>query len=393
MLEAGIIRKSRSPWCSPINICRKKNGKIRVTIDFRALNKLTKRDCYPLPRIDELFGYLANSKIFTTLDMSNGYYQIDLDEESMEKTAFACELGFYEFTVMPMGLTNACATFQRFMNTVLEGLIGFCCLVYLDDIIIYGSIENHEININLVIERLEAHGLKINLEKCKIAEEQVQFLGHVISKNDIRPAQHNIDKLAIFKKPNTVKQVRGYLGLGGHYRKFMPGFSDLVKPLTELTEKGKKFVWSQACQDEFECLRTRLTSESVLKLADPSKPYLVETDSSNYGAGGVLAQLFSGAWMATEYFSRAYTKAETNYATGEKELYAIVLSCEHWKPVLFGRPFTILTDHKPLSYLMTVPHPAQRLACWIVRLQMFVFTIEYRPGGQNGAADGLSRIF
>ena len=199
-------------------------------------------------------------------------------------------------------------------------------------------------DIYLVIERLEAHGLKINLEKCKVAEEEVQYLGDVISKGEIRPVPYNIDKLEIFKRPATVKQVRGYLGLGGHYRKFIPNFTEIVIPLSELTEKGKKFIWTLACDKAFESLRSGLTSDTVLKLADPDKPYRVECDSSNYGAGGVLAQLFDSSSMTTEYFSRAHNKAEQNNATCEKELYAIVLSSENWKPVLFGRQFKIWTD-------------------------------------------------
>jgi hypothetical protein len=328
MLNADMIRKSESPCSSPVRLVRKNDGRIRVCVDYRKLNSITIKDAFPLPRIEDLFTYLTFATIFTVLDLTSGYYQVAMSPESQKYTAFSCEFGFYEYKVMPMGLTNACATFQRLMNSVLNDLLGTVCLVYLDDIIIFSqNIEEHKRHVRMVVDRLRANNLKIKLSKCKIARRCIQYLSHIIEGGTIRANPEKIAAVRDFPVPTTVKTVQSFLGLVSYYRKFIKDCGNICSPLIKLTMKGVAFVWSPECQTAFERLKDLLTiSGNILILPDMSKPFRIECDASKYGIGGVLSQQVGDKhWLPVAYFSKHLNKIESGYSASEREMLAIVL--------------------------------------------------------------------
>ena len=394
MYQAGLIVPSKSPWCSPVRLVKKKDGTVRVCVDYRKVNNVTIKDAYPIPKIEDLFSYLGNAKIFTTLDLASGYYQVKLDKESQQYTAFSCEFGFYEYTVMPMGLTNACATFQRLMNSVLDGLLGKICLVYLDDIIIYSnSDEEHKTHVNMVADRLRENNLKVKLSKCHFAREQVEYLSHIISNGSLRTNPEKTSAVSSFKVPTNVKQMQSFLGFVSYYRKFIPNCAKLCSPLIHLTTKYVPFEWTDGCQTAFDTLKQILVQEeNILIIPNHTDPFRVETDASKYGVGGVLSQFKENQWRPVAYFSKHLSKTESNYSATEREMLAIVLSVERFKQYLYGRTFSILSDHQPLKYMLTTDIPERRLARLLNRLGIFQYNIIYRAGKFNGNADGLSRM-
>ena len=394
MKAAGMIIDSKSPWCSPVRLVKKKDGTIRVCVDFRKVNSVTIKDAYPIPKIEDLFTYLTGAFVFSTLDLASGYYQVRMKPESQQYTAFSCEFGFYEYVVMPMGLTNACATFQRLMNGVLDGLLGKCCLVYLDDIIIFSNnAEEHLQHVKLVSQRLRNHNLKIKLSKCKFAQTQVEYLSHIISNGCIKPNPLKIASVTDFKRPTNVKSVQSFLGLVSYYRKFIKDCANLCSPLICLTTKPKAFEWTDSCEYAFKLLKSMLVSvDNVLILPDYEQPFRVEADASKFGVGGVLSQQREGQWKPVAYFSKHLSKTESNYSASEREMLAIVLSVERFKQYVYGREFVILSDHQPLKYLLTADVPDARLARLLNRLRIYNYTIDYRMGSKHGNADALSRM-
>ena len=394
MEVAGLIVKSNSPWLSPVHVVGKSDGSVRITIDYRRLNSVTVKDAYPLPNINGLFARLSSACIFSKIDLSSGYYQIRMDRNSTKYTAFGCEFGLYEYRVMPMGLCNACATFQRAMNQIFADYIGHFVLIYLDDILVYSSnLNDHLKHLELVCDRLKKFGLKVKGTKCEFFRDSVKFLGHVVGLGEIRPDPAKIEALYQFKVPRRLVQVQSFLGLATYYKKFIKDFASIASPLYSVKETNKILAWNDKCQDAFDALREALAGPSVLALPDFSKPFLLESDASNYGVGAVLSQQSDfGVVKPVAYFSRHLVKAELNYTVSEKELYAIVLGVEYFKHFLYGRPFTVLTDHRPLKWLFTKARPASRLARWIEKLNNFEFDIVYREGRKNGNADGLSRL-
>jgi hypothetical protein len=394
MKDSGMIVDSKSPWCSPVRLVKKPDGSIRVCIDFRKLNSVTKKDSYPIPKIDNLFTHLAKAKVYSTIDLASGYHQVKMDPNSREYTAFATQWGFYEYTVMAMGLTNACATFQRLMEKVLDGYIGVCCLVYLDDIILYSeTLDQHKIDVENIITRLKAFNLKIKPSKCKFARSRIEYLSHVIENGTLKPNPAKTAAVNNAKIPKTVKQVQAFLGLVGYYRKFIKNCSGIASPLIKLTEKNTEFKWSEECESAFQQLKSYLVSDKhVLALPDYDKEFVVEADASKVGIGGVLSQKIGRHYQPIAYFSKHLTKTERNYSTSERELLAIILSVEHFKEYVYGRQFKILSDHEPLKFLATTDVPSPRLARLQRRLNIYNQVIEYRAGKNHGNADALSRM-
>lgn len=264
MIDLKMIVPSKSECRSGINLVAKKDGSTRMTLDYRDVNEITEKDTYPLPNTNTMFTQLANASYFSKLDLHSGYYQVPMDPDSQKYTAFGCEFGLFEYTVMPMGLTNATATFQRLMNTVLEDLIGVICLVYLDDIIVYTdkSLKHHIESVLKVFERLKQHNLKVKLKKCEFVKRIIIFLGHTISNGQIMPNNDKIETLLRYPRPVSVTQVQSFLGLATYYRKFIKGFSMIAAPLYAATTE-KKLIWTDACQIAFDKLRTILTSDTV----------------------------------------------------------------------------------------------------------------------------------
>ena len=398
MLEAGLIQKSESPWSSPVLLVSKPDGSIRFTVDYSKLNNLTIKDAHPLPNAEDMFALLANSKWYTKLDLYQGFYQIPLDDDSKKYTAFACEWGLYEYNVMPMGLTNAPATFQRMMNNVLRECIeeGYVS-VFLDDILIHSStLDEHFKHLSKVVEKLRQNDLKVKLKKCELVKQEVTFLGHVISYGRIKPDPSKVEALHRYPRPTNLTQVQSFLGLAQYYRKFIEFFSAIAAPLYFLTskdgcEKDGTLKWSELCEKAFNQLRSILTSDSFLVLPDMSLMFRLDTDACNSGVGAVLSQFQDGAWRPIGYFSRGLNKAQKNYSTTEKELLAIVLAIEYFHQYLYGHLFEVYVDHQPLSWLLSCSKPNARLARWLIRLGNYDFKIIYRSGKKHCNADALSR--
>lgn len=398
MLEQGIIRPSESAWSSPIWVVPKKvdasgKQKWRVVIDFRKLNEKTIDDKYPIPNINDVLDKLGKCQYFTTLDLTSGFYQVEMHPSDIPKTAFNVEHGHFEFLRMPMGLKNAPSTFQRVMDNVLRGLQNVICLVYLDDIIVFStSLQEHMVNLEKVFQRLSESNFKIQLDKSEFLKLETAYLGHVISNEGIKP---NPDKIAAVKKyplPKTPKQIKQFLGLLGYYRKFIPDFARITKPLTQCLKKGKKITFDPDYINSFEKCKTLLTNDPILRYPDFTKEFILTTDASNYAIGAVLSQGPIGSDRPVSYASRTLNESEINYSTIEKELLAIVWATKYFRPYLFGRKFKIVTDHKPLQWVMNIKEPNSRLTRWRLKLSEYDFTVIYKKGKNNTNADALSRI-
>ena len=393
MRAKGIISPSKSPWASPIVLVRKKDGTTRFCVDYRRMNDITVKDAYPLPRVDDTLDTLAGSVWFSTLDLKSGYWQVEVAPEDRAKTAFCTQEGLFEFNVMPFGLCNAPATFQRLMDSVLAGLQWSSCLVYLDDIIIMGrSFEEHLRNLQQVMERLKQAGLKLQPKKCQFLQHKVNFLGHIISSVGISPDPSKTSKVKEWPRPTSVQETQQFLGLANYYRRFVENFATIAKPLHQLTEKKAPFKWTEQCEQAFNLLKTHLTSAPTLALPDWSQQFIIDTDASDTGIGAVLSQRQSdGTEHVIGYASRLLTKCERNYCVTRKELLAVVSFLRHFRQYLLGAAFTLRTDHGALTWLQQFKEPEGQLARWVEKLQEYNFTIIHRPGRKHSNADSMSR--
>jgi transposase InsO family protein len=393
MIEAGVIIPSKSPWTSPVVLVKKKSGDMRFCVDYRKLNAITTKDCYPLPRIDEILDSLQGKKYFTGLDLANGYWQIEVDPKDREKTAFVVENDLYEFVKMPFGLCNSPSTFMRAMNCVMAGLINEILHVFLDDLIVASStFKEHIENLRKVFDRLRTVGLKLKPKKCHFLQKKLEFLGHVVSEDGISPDESKTNKIRDFPTPKNGKEVKSFLGLSGYYRKFIKDYSTISHPLTELTKDEVPFRWTEKEQEAFDYLRTCLITRPILAYPNFKLPFIIFTDASNVGLGAVLSQIQDGKERVIAYASRHLNQAERNYATIEKEALAIVFAVKKFKPYIHGHETKIVTDHAPLKWLMKVKNTNAKLARWALEIQDLNLDIEYRPGKTNSNADCLSRI-
>ncbi len=407
MIAAGAIRPSHSPYASPVVLVRKKDGSLRVCIDFRELNGRTIKDSFPLPRIDDTLDALYGAKWFSSLDLKSGYWQIEMAEEDKAKTAFTTPLGFYECNRMPFGLTNAPATFQRLMERCMGDMNLKECLVYLDDIIVYSAtFEEHLQRLNSVFTRLQEYGLKLKPTKCHLFQQQVNYLGHVISADGISTDPAKTEALRTWTVPTNVSELRAFLGFAGYYRRFVEGFSAIARPLTDLlggTQKKRKgqkkvatppppWIWSSACQDAFDTLRDKLTHPPILAYANFEKSFILHTDASGYGLGAALYQVQDGKERVVAYASRGLNKSERNYPAHKLEFLALKWAVvDKFHDYLYGRQFEVLTDNNPLTYVKTTAKLDATGHRWLAALSAYNYTISYRPGKRNGDADGLSR--
>ncbi|PIK55024.1 hypothetical protein BSL78_06756 [Apostichopus japonicus] len=315
-----------------------------------------------------------------------------MDESDREKTAFITHSGLYQFCVMPFGLCNAPATFERLMEKILSGLQWQTCLVYLDDVIIFGkNFEEHIAAIDDVFTRFKLAGLKLSPKKCFLFKQKVEFLGHVVSKDGVSTDPSKVAVVKNWPRPNCVRDVRGFVGLCSYYRKFVKNFTLIARPLHRLTEKGKRFLWNEECEEAFNALKVALTSTPILAFPTPSDKYILDTDASNESLGSVLSQIQGGEERVIAYFSKSFSKAERRYCVTRKELYAIVASIKHFHHYLYGAEFLVRTDHGALRWLLNFKQPEGQIARWLEMLGTYNYEIQHRPGSKHGNADALSR--
>ena len=393
MSEKGIIEPSISPWSSPVVMVTKPNGSIRFCCDFRKLNDCTVKDSQPLPRIDDTLDALSGSAWFSTLDCKSGFWQVGMSEKDKHKTAFSVQgCGLWQFTVMPFGLCNAPATFERLMERVLSGLTWKQCLVYLDDIIAYSkTFEDHLSSLDEILLRMSEANLKLSPEKCTLFQKQVRFLGHLISEHGVATDPRKIEEVKNWKTPRKVREIRSFLGLCSYYRKFVRGFSSIAKPLHKLTEKGEQFSWSEVCENAFQELKLALTNAPILSYPISEGMFILDTDASAVGIGSVLQQEQQEEEKVISYYSKCLSKEERRYCVTRRELLAVICSVKHYHQYLFGRHFVIRSDHGALRWLTNFKQPEGQVARWLETLSIYDFEIKHRAGRVHSNADALSR--
>ncbi|GFU63702.1 retrovirus-related Pol polyprotein from transposon 17.6 [Trichonephila clavipes] len=354
MKNNDVIEPSSSPWASPIVLVRKKDGSIRFCVDYH---------------------------------LKSRYWQVELHLDDKDKTAFTTEQGLWQFKeqglwqfkVMPFGLCNAPATFERLMETVLGGLLYEACLVYLDDIIIVGrSFEEHLKNIRRVLQMLKEANLELSPSKCHLFRREETYLGHIISAEGVRTDPDKISAVKDWNCPTDVHQLRSFLGLCMYYRKFVKNFSTIARPLHKLTEAKQKFIWTVDCNNAFNKLKDALTSAPILAYPEIGKQFILDTDASHESIGAVLSQEIDGQERVIAYFSKCLSKPERNYCVTRKKLLAIIKTVEHFHPYLYGRRFLLRTDHASLTWLLNFKNSEGQIARWIQRLQEYDIEIRHR---------------
>ncbi|KAJ1199344.1 hypothetical protein NDU88_003181 [Pleurodeles waltl] len=396
MLELGVVEPSTSPWCSPVVLVPKPDGTIRFCIDFRKLNEHSMFDTYPIPRVDDVLEKLGKAKYMSTLDLTKGYWKIPLAPEDKEKTAFSTQSGLYQFTVLPFGLHGAPATFQRLMDRLLKPFQSFSA-AYLDDVVIFSETwDDHLLHLQQICHTLENAGLTANPKKCVIGKPNISYLGYEIGQGTLQPQTKKIIAILNAPNPKTKKDLRSFLGLVGYYRRFIPDYSTLAAPLTDLLSKShpnRLAPFSEHQKDSFEQLKFYLTQDPILKCPDFAKPFHLYTDASDVGLGGVLAQPDEeGRDHPIVYISRKLFPRERNYPIIERECLAIKWAVDSLQYYLLGRPFILFTDHAPLTWLSTQKDTNSRILRWFLELQPFSFQVRHIPGPQQAPADYLSRF-
>lgn len=398
MLNQGIIQPSFSPWSSPVWVVPKKMDasgvqKWRIVIDYRKLNEKTIKDRYPLPNITDLLDQLGKCKYFTTIDLCSGFHQIQVEEKDIPKTAFTVENGHFEFRRLPFGLSNSPRTFSRVMDNVMTGLQGEQCLVYMDDVIVYSAtLEEHIERLDNVFNRLSEANLKIQPDKCEFLRKEVAYLGHLVTPEGIKPNPSKVEAVVNFPQPTSPKEIKQFLGLSGYYRRFVPDYAKIIKPLTNLLKKNIEFNFNEKCVQAFNRCKILLTTAPILQYPDFEKDFIISTDASQHSVGAILSQGEINADLPVYYASRTLNSAETRYSTIERELLAIIWACKQFRPYIYGRKFILYTDHKPLEWLFNIKDPGSRLARWRLKLAEYDYQIKYRTGKSNTHADALSRI-
>jgi len=403
LLNQNVIRKSTSPWSAPVVVVTKKTGDYRLCVDYRRLNSVTIRPTFNIPDTRVLFDALHGSTIFSCIDLSNAYYQCEVEEKHRKYTAFTTRKGHYEFNRMPFGLVGSPFTFQRLMNNILHKENWQKCLIYLDDIIIYGkSFEEHCKNLEIVLSKLTNAGMKLSPQKCNFFSPKVQYLGHVISARGVETDPNKVSAVLNWKLPETVAELRSFLGFTNYYRRFIQNYAEIVKDLERILKDSSKsgspkkdnskLLWNNDALKAFDSLKQHLCQAPCLAYPDKNSKFILDTDASHEAIGAVLSQVQNGEIKAIAYGSKKLSKAEIGYCITRKELFAVYHFVSQFKHYLLGRNFTIRTDHKALKWLMDWDKPNTSQYCsWIAELELYDFTIEHRQGSKHVNADFLSR--
>ena len=392
LLAKGYIRESKSPYGAPVLFVKKKDDSMRMCIDYRALNKMTIKNKYPLPRIDELLDRLLGAKYFSKIDLRSGYWQVRIADEDVPKTAFRTRYGHYEFLVMPFGLTNAPATFMHLMQQTFRQYLDDFVIVFLDDVLIYSKTkQDHEQHVRTVLQVLRDKQLYAKLSKCEFFQNEIGFLGHVINQDGIKMEPSKVDAVFKWPQPKNIHEIRSFLGLAGYYRRFVRDFSKIASPLSTLLHKNTPWQWTSAQEQAFNQLKMAVTTAPVLIIPNPTVAYALVTDASGFAIGAALCQDHGKGLQPCAYKSRKMNDHEKNYPVHEQELLSIMDALREWRHYLLGNKFVIITDHRSLQYLSTQDKLSARQTRWSEYLQQFDFEIKYRPGKDNTVADGLSR--
>ena len=388
----GITERSDIPYASPVVIVRKRDGSDRVC-NYQKLNKVSIFDPEPTARADDIFTEVSTAHYLSTIDLSKGYWQIPVAEEDIVKTGFITSEGTFVFKRTPFGMLNSGATFNRMMRKLLVGLSGVTN--YVDDILVYSETwEQHIEALHNVFQRIKDANLHARPSKCTLGATSVDYLGHRIGAGNIGLQEFNVNKIKQAEKPSTKKQVRSFLGLTGYYRNYIPNYSTVAAPLTDLTKKGSpnKVVWGEAQERAYESLRNHLTNYPVLKLPDMSKQFVLRTDASDIGLGACLMQEHDNEMFPVAFASKKLSKRERAYSVIERECLAIVWAVQKFQLYLYGREFVLQTDHQPLAYLDRCKFLNSRIMRWALFLQSYSIHIEAIKGSLNVGADYMSRI-
>ncbi|MCO5564460.1 hypothetical protein L7F22_018121 [Adiantum nelumboides] len=387
LVEKGMVRPSSSPFCSPVLLVQKKDGTYRMCVDYRALNRITIKNRFSVPRVEDLFDKLQGSTYFSRIDLKSGYHQIRIVDEDIVKTAFRTSFGLYEYLVMPFGLTNAPATFNRMMERIFRPHRNFTG-VFFDDVIIYSkTIEEHKEHLKVIFQALRDNKLYVNQKKSEFFLQEIQYLGHIISKNGIRMDPAKLEVIKDWPNPRNLHEIRSFIGMCAYYRRFIEKFSLIAGPLHDLTKKNVKYVWTEKRQQAFDTLKQKLISQPVLALPDLSKAFEVQCDACGDCLGAVLLQ----EGHAIAYESRRLSSDEQILGIYEKELLAVLHALDSWKHYLLGTPFILRTDHQSLKYFMTQTKLSDKQMRWANFLSRFNFHIAHIAGKHNQVADALSR--
>ena len=407
MLDAGVIRPSNSPWCNAVVLVRKKDGSLRFCIDFRKLNSFTVKDSHPLPRICETLESLTGAAHFSTFDMNSGFWQVPMDEESKQYTAFTLgSMGLYECESMPFGLCNALPTFQRLMQNCLGELNLTYCLIYLDDVTVFSNTpDEHLRRMRVVFDRLCEHGLKLKPSKCEVFKWEINYLAHHVSRKGVLPLKKNLESITQCPPPDTYTKVKSFVGLVGHYRHFIKGFAKIAAPLYNLTsgdnkdKKSEHVDLSPEAREAFDHLKAACLQAPILSFPDFNKPFLLETDTSGRGLGAVLSQKQAdGRYHPITYASRVMNETEQRYHLNKQEFLALNWAVteqfhEYLSPYGKNRnEFVVRTDNNLLTYIFSSANLDAARQRWVARLASYNFSLEYQKGEDNTVANFLSQM-